>query len=54
MMRNVPLPPGSDHLEEEVGLFSRSLSFSLAFFNKLKSTLKRIKISQKSEITPDY
>lgn len=34
--------------------FSRHLSFSLAFLNKLKSTLKRVKISQKGEWSGEY
>lgn len=47
MIRTVPMPPNSEHLEEEIAYFSKHLSFSLAFLNKLRSTLKRIRISQK-------
>ncbi len=34
-------------------MFSRQLSFSLAFLNKLRTTLRRIKISRKGEDTTD-
>jgi hypothetical protein len=54
MIRTVPIPPECEHLEEEVAYFSRYLSFSLAFLSKLKSTLKRIRISQKCEPSPEY
>ena len=54
MSRAVPIPAGCEHLEEEVAHFSRHLSFSLAFLGKLRSTLKRIRVSQKGEWTAEY
>jgi hypothetical protein len=41
-------------LEEEVSAFSRHLSFALTFLNKLRTTLRRIKINRKGEELGDY
>jgi hypothetical protein len=47
MLRSIIIPPEASHLEEEVSLFSKQLSFALTFLNKLKTTLKKIKINRK-------
>jgi hypothetical protein len=54
MTRSVTLPKDSLQLEEEVGLFARQMSFSLTFLNKLRSTLRRIRVSQKGESGVEY
>lgn len=54
MLRSIIIPPEASHLEEEVSLFSRQLSFALTFLNKLKTTLKKVKINRKGEEPSDY
>ncbi len=54
MTRTVTLPPDCQHLEEEVAHFAKQMAFSLAFLGKLRSTLKRIRVSQKTNPTGDY
>jgi hypothetical protein len=54
MARTVALPPDCQHLEDDVAHFARQMAFSLAFLAKLRSTLKRIRVSQKTEAAGDY
>jgi hypothetical protein len=49
MIRIIPVGPGTSELEEDVAGFARHLSFALTFLNKLRSTLRKIKISRKGE-----
>lgn len=35
-------------------MFARQMSFSLTFLNKLRSTLRRIRVSQKGESEMEY
>lgn len=54
MVRTVAIPAEATHLEEEVATFSRQFSSALTFMTKLRSTLKRIKVSRKTEESSDY
>jgi len=48
MLRSVPLPPHAKDLEEEINAFSKQLSFAFAFLGKVRSTLTKIRVSQKT------
>ena len=54
MIRSISIPPEATHLEEEISIFSKQFSSSLTFLNKLRSTLRKIKINRKVEDPPEY